>query len=102
MKNLFVVVLRYIVPGEKVDVYRPEHVTFLETHYKNKTFFVSGAQTPKTGGIIIAQSESRESLQKILHEDPFYIHELAEYQIFEFSPVRQLPEFKEFLEKIQI
>lgn len=101
MKNLFVVVLRYVVPGDQVDAYRPDHGEFLDKHYKNKTFFVSGAQTPRTGGIIFAQSDSRTALEKILHEDPFYTQGLAEYQIFEFSAVRQLPEFKEFLEKVQ-
>lgn len=101
MRNLFVVVLRYVVAGEQVDVHRPAHVEFLEKHYKNKTFFVSGAQTPRTGGIIFAQSDSRTTLEKILHQDPFYTQGLAEYQIFEFSAVRLLPEFKEFLEKVQ-
>ncbi len=83
-KTLFVVVLRYLAPLDAILETRPLHVDFLQKHFDNDTFLVSGPQIPRTGGVIIAKCQSREMLMTILHQDPFYTNGLAEYQIFEF------------------
>lgn len=91
---IFVTVLRYVVPIEVIEANRPAHVVFLDKYYANGTFITSGAQTPRTGGVIIAQCTDRKSIEKIMHEDPFYTLGLAEYQIFEFSPTKYSEAFK--------
>ena len=40
------------------------------------------------GGIILAKAESQEKIQKIIAEDPFFIHEAASYDIIEFIPTK--------------
>ncbi len=97
--NLFVVILKYIIPLETIDNYRQDHLYFLDHHYKSGIFIASGAQVPRIGGIIIAKCLSKQNLEEILHEDPFYINGFAEYQIYEFSPTKYCDSFKTILEE---
>ena len=94
---MFVVDLHYIVPLEKLDQYMTDHVKFLKKYYKQNIFVVSGRKVPRTGGIILALTPSREALEKILREDPFYTHQLAEFHITEFLTSQYHPALKEFL-----
>jgi uncharacterized protein YciI len=98
MKNIFVVILRYIVPIDEIDSHRPAHLAFLDNLYAQGVFITSGTQQPRSGGIMLAKAESRAHLKKLLAEDPFYVHNLAEYQIFEFTPTRYSDKFKEILD----
>ena len=97
--NLFVVILKYIAPLEKIEACRPEHLEFLDAQYAQGTFIASGPQIPRTGGIILARGTCRETLTNLLKKDPFATQDLATYEIFETSPTRQLPEFKALLER---
>lgn len=98
MKNIFVVILRYIVPIETIDLHRQAHLSFLDNLYTLGIFITSGTQQPRSGGIMLAKSDSRAALKDILKDDPFYQHNLAEYQIFEFTPTRYSDQFKAILE----
>ncbi len=101
MKNLFIVIVRYIVNYEEIDSHIENHIKFLEVNYKNGTFIASGPQVPKTGGIIIAKSENRLLLEKILSKDPFVTCRIGEYQIYEFTPIFHAPEFKAILDSLE-
>ena len=96
---MFVVILKYVAPLEKIDAYREEHLCFLDRYYKCGIFIASGPQIPRTGGIIIARCSSKQILEKILHEDPFYIHGFAEHQIYEFTPTKHSVSFKPVVEE---
>jgi len=100
MKNLFIVIVRYIVDASKIDGHLEEHIKFLDINYKNGTFIASGPQVPQTGGLIIAKSDSRLSLETILNNDPFAACHLGEYQIYEFTPMFHTPEFKLMLDSL--
>jgi uncharacterized protein YciI len=89
-KNLFVVILRYLVPLETIDTHRDEHIKFIESYYTKGIFVVSGRQVPRSGGVIIAKAESRLALEQILKEDPFTVHHLVEHQIYEFIPSQEI------------
>ena len=73
------------------------HLDFLETYYKSGKFIVSGRQTPPEGGIIIANNVTKEELESILKEDPFYKNELADFKILEFTPAKYAEEFEKFV-----
>jgi uncharacterized protein YciI len=90
-KNLFAVILTYTVPLDKIDEVRPQHLQFLDEYYKQGIFIASGPQVPRTGGVIIACAESKEILEKILHQDPYAIRKAAQYQIYEFSANKYTP-----------
>ena len=86
--NMFVVLLSYKAPLAKIDEFRSAHLDFLNTYYAANVFIISGPQVPRNGGIIVAKCDSKESLQEILAKDPFAAHDLASYEIIEFSPTK--------------
>ena len=94
---MFVIDLTYIVPLEELDEHMADHVKYLRKYYKKNVFVASGRKVPRNGGIILALAESKEAVEKIIKEDPFYKLELAEFTITEFLTSQYHPELKEFL-----
>ncbi len=93
-ENLFIVMLNYTAPLDKLDTHKEKHIQFLDHYYSKGILIASGPQVPRTGGIIIAQCSSKTELENILKEDPFAIHGLAEYKIYEFTPTKHSDSFK--------
>ena len=85
-RNMFVVDLNYVVPLSEIEPLIDGHMEFLKQQYSNGVFLVSGAKVPRTGGIIIAVADNKLQLEDILSADPFKQHQVAEYQVTEFSP----------------
>lgn len=81
---MFIIELTYTAPNDQIDQYLSEHRIFLERYYAAGKFFASGPQVPRQGGIILAQASSKEEISRIIAEDPFHRHELANYRIIEF------------------
>lgn len=96
---MFIVSLHYIVPLEQLDTYMTDHVKFLTMYYKQNVFLTSGRKVPRTGGIILAQVESKEKLEQIMAEDPFCKHGLAEVNITEFLNSQMHPAFKKMMKE---
>lgn len=94
---MFIINLHYIVPLEQLDAHMTDHVKFLNKYYKQNVFVTSGRKVPRTGGIILALAESREIVDEIIKEDPFYIHKLAKFEVTEFLTSQSHPDFKKFL-----
>lgn len=86
---MFIIELNYKVPNEEIDKFLEQHRSFLDKHYTAGIFIASGAQVPRKGGIILANAPSREVIQSIIGEDPFYINGLADYRIVEFNPTKK-------------
>ncbi|EMF80697.1 hypothetical protein LEP1GSC188_3966 [Leptospira weilii serovar Topaz str. LT2116] len=93
----FIVVLRYLVPIETVDEHVIAHREYLSKGYEQKILLASGPQEPRTGGILIARSNSRKELEDFCRQDPFYTNGVAEYQIIEWTPVKHQKEFEFWL-----
>lgn len=96
---MFIIDLHYIVPLDVLDSHMKDHVKFLQKYYKQHTFIASGRKVPRTGGIILALSNSKEEVEEIIREDPFFIHKLAEFKITEFQTSQVHPEMKKLLAK---
>jgi uncharacterized protein YciI len=96
---MFIINLNYIVPLEKIDQHMAPHVKFLQKYYKQNVFVASGRKVPRTGGIILALADSKEEVEKIMQEDPFYTHKLAEFTITEFLTSQYHPDLKPLLQK---
>ncbi len=96
---MFIINLNYIIPLDELDKHMTAHVKFLQKYYKQNVFIASGRKVPRTGGIILALASSKEEVEKIMEEDPFYIHRLAEFSITEFLTSQSHPEFKDFLKR---
>jgi uncharacterized protein YciI len=91
---MLIIDLKYIVPLEKIDSHMTAHVKFLKKYYDKNIFIASGRKVPRTGGIILARGASREEIEKIIQEDPFCAHHLAEFTITEFQTSQVHPHFK--------
>jgi uncharacterized protein YciI len=93
---MLVVELEYKKPLSEVEKYVEEHRNFLKKYYDNKMLIASGPKIPRTGGIILANIDTC-SMEKIIQEDPFHRHEIADYKITIFDPVKSSKEFASIL-----
>ncbi len=94
---MFIINLHYTAPLEQLDAHMSDHVKFLQKQYKQNNFMASGRKVPRTGGIILAVGESTEAVEKIMSEDPFCAHHLAEITVTEFLTSQMHPEFRKML-----
>lgn len=94
---MFIISLTYKVALENVEQHIPEHNIFLQKYYDSGFFIASGRKEPRTGGIIISNAQSKEEVLEIIKEDPFYIHQIADYEITEFLPSKYNENFKFFI-----
>jgi uncharacterized protein YciI len=94
---MFIINLNYIVPLDELDAHMADHVKYLRKYYKKDVFVASGRKVPRTGGIILAMADDKATIEKLIKEDPFYKHKLAEFTIIEFLTSQYHPHLKEFL-----
>ncbi|WP_334089904.1 YciI family protein [Helicobacter typhlonius] len=87
MGNLFVCLVHYTKPLEEVLQKLDEHRAYLKKGYDAGILLASGPRVPKDGGIIIGRFESKAAAQEFSKSDPYTLHNLARYEIFEFEPV---------------
>lgn len=96
---MFIINLTYIVPLETLDEHMADHVAFLRKYYAKNVFVASGRKVPRTGGVILALAKSKEEVEKIIREDPFHKHRLAEFSITEFLTSQYHPDLKSLLKE---
>ena len=94
---MFIVILKYEKSIETVMKYLEEHNAFLDKYYTDNKFICSGRQEPRTGGIILCNAKDKKEVNSIIKEDPFYINEIAKYEIIEFIPTKYANDFKEYI-----
>ena len=94
----FIIEIIYKVPFEKISEIVPEHRTYLNEGYENGMLLMSGPKNPKTGGILIARAKDISEIENFLDKDPFHIHDVVEYRITEFTPVKHQEFVKTWLE----
>lgn len=95
---MFIISITYKKPLEIVEKYLSDHTDFLDHGYQKNYFIVSGRKNPRTGGIIFSQLKSREQLEELIKQDPFYIHAIADYEVIEFTPTKCHSSFSAFIE----
>lgn len=93
---MLIIELTYKKSLDDVNKLLQKHRDFLSKYYGEKVFLASGPKNPRNGGIILSMSE-KATIDKILKEDPFYQHEIADYRIIEFEPNKYSDEFKNIL-----
>ena len=94
---MFIVSITYKVDIALIEAHMDAHKTYLQEQYDAGHFVASGRKVPRTGGIILARSESMETLEPILAADPFHRHKLADYEITEFMPTMVGDDFRNLL-----
>ena len=92
---MFVIELIYKAGLGAIDAHMAAHVKFLKKYYKSGNFLISGRKIPRDGGIILAVGESRSQIERIVHEDPFYEHGLADFRVIEFRASQQAEDIQQ-------
>ena len=81
---MFVIELTYKAELKQIDACMGAHMKFLRKYYAAGNFVVSGRKIPRDGGVILAVGESRDAIEAIAKEDPFYTGGLADVRVIEF------------------
>lgn len=84
----FVLLVEYLAPLTRIDQLLGEHRAWLDAHFADGTFLVSGPQVPRVGGAILATGTSRDDLERRIASDPLVQSGAARYEVVEFSPTR--------------
>lgn len=96
---MFVIELVYKASLPEIDAHMPAHVAFLKKYYAAGNFLVSGRKIPRDGGIILAVGKTRPQIEKIVEEDPFHRHGLAEFRIIEFRASQRASDIQQRIER---
>ena len=96
---MFVIELIYKADLADIDAHMAAHVVFLKKYYAAGHFLVSGRKIPRDGGIILAVGKSRQQIEAIVQEDPFYAHGLADFRIIEFRASQRADDIQKRLDK---
>ncbi len=94
---MFIIILSYKKPLSEVEVHIPAHRLFLDQGYRNNVFVASGPKIPRTGGVIISHLKNQADVEALIKQDPFYQHDVADYEIIEFQPNKSHPDFADFI-----
>ena len=92
---MFVIELSYKADLKQIDAHMGAHMKFLRKYYAAGNFLVSGRKVPRDGGIILAVGESRDAIEAIAKEDPFYARGLAEFRVIEFRASQRADDIQE-------
>ena len=86
---MFIANLKYKKSMKEVNKVLEAHLEYLDKYFEKEKFICTGKKSfPELGGVILFDSNNLEEAKKILYEDPFYIEEIADYEIIEFQPVK--------------
>ena len=96
---MVVIELTYTASLTEIDAHMAAHVVFLKKYYAAGNFLVSGRKIPRDGGIILAVGKSRQDIEAIVQEDPFYTQGLADFRIIEFRASQRADDIGERLDK---
>lgn len=97
---MFIILLTYTHGVEPILTHLEAHRSFLDKYYNLGKFICSGAQIPRTGGVIFCRATDKNEVERIINEDPFHIHQAASYQIIEFEASKYAPDFKNFISNL--
>jgi uncharacterized protein YciI len=96
---MFVIELAYKADLAEIDAHMAAHVIFLKKYYASGNFLVSGRKVPRDGGIILAVGKSRQQIEAIVQQDPFYTRGLADFRIIEFRASQRANDIQKRIEK---
>ena len=95
---MFVIELTYKRDLQDIDAHMTAHVRFLKKYYAAGVFLVSGRKIPRDGGIILAVGKSKQEIEALIKEDPFYSHGLADFRVIEFRASQRANDIQERIE----
>ncbi|QLE79852.1 carboxymuconolactone decarboxylase [Francisella sp. Scap27] len=89
--------VKYKTSLEVVDQYRDSHMEYLTSFYDRDLILASGPYNDRAGGFIISTIDIKDVNDYIVN-DPFYINDIAEFNIKNFTPTKSSASFKELID----
>jgi uncharacterized protein YciI len=96
---MFVIELIYKADLTEIDRAMKAHVAFLNEHYAAGTFLISGRKIPRDGGVILAVAPSRDAIERVMQQDPFFSRGLADFRIIEFRASQRSRDLQRILDE---
>lgn len=93
---MFIIILSYKKNIEEVEKFIVAHRDYLAPYYRSGHFLMSGRKEPRDGGVILATAPGRAEIDAIIQKDPFWIEDVASYEVIEFIPTTTAPELSAF------
>lgn len=91
MNKVIIAALKFIKTNARILAKLDEHNIFLDNYFAQNKFLASGLLADKTGGIILVMSDSIEEVKGIMKNDPFYIHDLVDFNYTFFQASKLTP-----------
>jgi uncharacterized protein YciI len=83
---MFIISFTYTKSASEIDPLLTAHRQYLQEHFASGSFVMSGRKVPRNGGIILVDAMERGDVEAIMQEDPYFIGDVATYEITEFVP----------------
>jgi uncharacterized protein YciI len=80
------VVLRYLVPMERIAETTDRHRAYLRELKARRKLVASGPFVPRTGGGLLLRADDDAELARLLADDPFAQEQLVEHTIHRWAP----------------
>ena len=93
---MVIIDIKYKKKLDVVDQFRNEHIEYLSRFYEQGLIIASGPYNNRSGGLIISIMDSK-SAYTYMKNDPFYIHDIGDFQIKEFEPTKITNDFNKLI-----
>jgi len=87
MKN-FIIDLEYVAAIDQIEEHLNAHMDYIHQGRDTDMFITWGPKVPRSGGLIIAQAETRAELEAFCNTDPFVVEGVSKMIITEFAARR--------------
>ena len=94
---MFIIELNYKTSLEEIDVHMQAHIEYLDKNFASGNFLISGRKIPREGGIIIANASTKEEIETMIQQDPFYKYKLADIRIIKFANGKRAKDINELI-----
>jgi uncharacterized protein YciI len=88
---MFLLLGRYLKPADEVEAHLDAHRRWVRDHVEAGVFIAAGREIPLQGGLIVATGVTRDEVDAIIAKDPYFIQNVAEYDVREYDVVLATP-----------
>jgi uncharacterized protein YciI len=97
---VFVVFLRFSANKSAAPDHMAGHNAWIAKGFEEGAFVLTGSLVPGLGGVVIANGEDRDALERRIQADPFVVADVVTAEIHEVAPGRTVPELDFLTSKV--
>lgn len=96
---MYIVLLKFADHKSKAPQLMEKHTEWIKQGFMDGVFLLTGSLQPQLGGVIIANSESRDELIKRILKDPFVAEGVVIPEVLEIKPGQAVHNLEFLIEK---